>query len=103
MREVFTDPGVLSEFLYLVAGYRMFASVSATTHNTAEERDLPVWPPDGVGPDDTTALTGVAARSELPDARGVAADDELAVVVGHSGEHLLDSAREFGQLDTGCG
>ena len=27
VREVFTDPGVLSEFLYLVAGYRMFASV----------------------------------------------------------------------------
>jgi alkylhydroperoxidase family enzyme len=52
VREVFTDPGVLSEFLYLVAGYRMFASVSATRHNTAEDRDLPVWPPDGVGPDD---------------------------------------------------
>ncbi len=54
VREVFTDPGVLSEFLYLVAGYRMFASVSATTHNRAEDRGLPVWPPDGVGPDDTT-------------------------------------------------
>ena len=54
VREVFTDPGVLSEFLYLVAGYRMFASVSATRHNTAEDRELPVWPPDGVGPDDTT-------------------------------------------------
>ena len=52
--EIFTDPGVLSEFLYLVAGYRMFASVSATTHHRAEERGLPVWPPDGVGPDGTT-------------------------------------------------
>jgi alkylhydroperoxidase family enzyme len=54
VRAVFTDPGVLSEFLYLVAGYRMFASVSATRHNTAEDSALPVWPPDGVGPDDTT-------------------------------------------------
>ena len=54
VRDIFTDPGVLSEFLYLVAGYRMFASVSATTHNTAEDRGLRVWPPDGVGPDDTT-------------------------------------------------
>jgi alkylhydroperoxidase family enzyme len=52
VREIFPDPGVLSEFLYLVAGYRMFASVSATTHNTAAESGLPVWPPDGVGPDD---------------------------------------------------
>jgi len=52
--EVFTDPGVLTEYLYLVAGYRMFASVSATRHNTAEDRDLPVWPPDGIGPEDTT-------------------------------------------------
>ena len=40
VREVFADPGVLSEFLYLVAGYRMFASVSATRHNTAEGRGL---------------------------------------------------------------
>ena len=54
VREVFNDPAVLTEFLYLVAGYRMFASVSATRHNTAEDRGLPVWPPDGVGPDDTT-------------------------------------------------
>jgi len=52
--EVFTDPGVLTEFLYLVAGYRMFASVSATRHNTAEGSELPVWPPDGIGPEDTT-------------------------------------------------
>src|SRR5262249_32647689 len=49
--ELFTDPGVRSEFLYLVAGYRMFASVSATTGSTAEGRGLPVWPPDGVAPD----------------------------------------------------
>jgi 4-carboxymuconolactone decarboxylase len=54
VREIFTEPGVLSEFLYLVAGYRMFASVSATRHNTAEDSGLRVWPPDGVGPSDTT-------------------------------------------------
>ena len=54
VRELFADPGVLSEFLYLVAGYRMFASVSATTHTTAEGRGLQVWPPDGVGPEGTT-------------------------------------------------
>jgi alkylhydroperoxidase family enzyme len=52
--ELFTDPGVLSEFLYLVAGYRMFASVSATTHTTAAESGLRVWPPDGVGPTGTS-------------------------------------------------
>jgi hypothetical protein len=48
--ELFADPGVRSEFLYLLAGYRMFASVSATTGATAAARGLPVWPPDGVGP-----------------------------------------------------
>lgn len=51
VQALFPDPGVCSEFLYLVAGYRMFASVSATTGSTAEARGLPVWPPDGVGPD----------------------------------------------------
>jgi hypothetical protein len=50
VRQLFVDPGLLSEFLYLVAGYRMFASVSATTHTSAEGSGLPVWPPDGVGP-----------------------------------------------------
>ncbi|HVM63828.1 MAG TPA: carboxymuconolactone decarboxylase family protein [Acidimicrobiales bacterium] len=48
--ELFLDPGVRHEFLYLVAGYRMFASVSATEGTTAEGRGLPLWPPDGVGP-----------------------------------------------------
>ena len=48
--ELFHEPGMLQEFLYLVAGYRMFASVSATTHLTAESSGLRVWPPDGVGP-----------------------------------------------------
>lgn len=48
--ELFPDPGTRHEFLYLVAGYRMFASVSATTGNEAEARGLPRWPPDGVAP-----------------------------------------------------
>jgi hypothetical protein len=47
---LFPDPGVRYEFLYLVAGYRMFASVTATTGATASGSGLPVWPPDGVGP-----------------------------------------------------
>jgi Carboxymuconolactone decarboxylase family len=53
--ELFAGPGVLDEFLYLVAGYRMFASVSATTHHTAEASGLRMWPPDGVGPEGATA------------------------------------------------
>ena len=48
--KLFPDAGVRHEFLYLVAGYRMFASVSATEGTTAEGRGLPVWPPDGVAP-----------------------------------------------------
>jgi hypothetical protein len=48
--ELFPEPELLREFLYLVAGYRMFASVSATTHVTAESSGLRIWPPDGVGP-----------------------------------------------------
>ena len=47
--ELFRGP-LLDEFLYLLAGYRMFATVSASV---AESRPLthPAWPPDGVGPD----------------------------------------------------
>ena len=48
---LFPEPGVLEEFLYLVAGYRMYASVSASTRDT---RDGPRWPPDGIGPTDLT-------------------------------------------------
>jgi alkylhydroperoxidase family enzyme len=43
-------PGqLLSEFLFLLAGYRMFASVSASRR---EDRTgtHPLWPPDGIGP-----------------------------------------------------
>jgi len=46
-RALFPEPALLQEFLYLVAGYRMFASVSASTERVAEGE---VWPPDGVGP-----------------------------------------------------
>ena len=37
----------LSGGLYLVAGYRMFATVSASS---GRRYDGPPWPPDGVGP-----------------------------------------------------
>jgi hypothetical protein len=47
-RELFPDPGVLHEFLFLVAGYRMFATVSASTDRVQEGL---LWPPDGVGPE----------------------------------------------------
>ncbi len=47
-RELFPDPGVLHEFLFLVAGYRMFATVSASTGRVHEGF---LWPPDGVGPE----------------------------------------------------
>jgi hypothetical protein len=47
-RALFTDPAVLQEFLYLVAGYRMFATVSASSDREPEGT---AWPPDGVGPD----------------------------------------------------
>ena len=48
LEAVFPGP-LLQEFLYLVAGYRMFATVGASRH---EERALAraPWPPDGVGP-----------------------------------------------------
>jgi alkylhydroperoxidase family enzyme len=51
IQALFGDPGVVQEFLYLVGGYRMFAFVSATTGTSAAEHHLPLWPPDGVGPE----------------------------------------------------
>ena len=47
LRDVFPDALLLQEFLYLVAGYQMFATVSASTR---EEADGATWPPDGIGP-----------------------------------------------------
>jgi Carboxymuconolactone decarboxylase family len=47
VRALFTDPGVLQEFLMAVAGYRMFATVSASVRRDPATAS---WPPDGVGP-----------------------------------------------------
>ena len=47
LRAVFPDANLLQEFLYLVAGYQRFATVSAST---PDEVDGPTWPPDGIGP-----------------------------------------------------
>jgi len=46
----FDDPAVLHEFLHLVAGYRMMATVLNTTAPSVEDAGLPLWPPDGNGP-----------------------------------------------------
>jgi alkylhydroperoxidase family enzyme len=48
--EFFADPGVLHEFLHLVAGYRMMATVLNTTRPALGDK-LALWPPDGVGPE----------------------------------------------------
>jgi alkylhydroperoxidase/carboxymuconolactone decarboxylase family protein YurZ len=45
---VFPGP-LLGEFLYLVAGYRMFATVAASRREDRESARA-AWPPDGVGP-----------------------------------------------------
>jgi hypothetical protein len=47
VRTLFPDPGVLQEFLMMVAGYRMFATVSASV---GRDPAAASWPPDGVGP-----------------------------------------------------
>jgi alkylhydroperoxidase family enzyme len=48
LRALFPDRGLLDEFLYLLGGYRMFATVSASRRDRAGS-GAP-WPPDGVGP-----------------------------------------------------
>jgi hypothetical protein len=48
LESVFPGP-LLSEFLYIVAGYRMFATVAASRRSDREPTRAP-WPPDGVGP-----------------------------------------------------
>jgi alkylhydroperoxidase family enzyme len=49
VHELFGDPGLVNEFLYLLGGYRMFATASASRREPyAGSR--PPWPPDGVGP-----------------------------------------------------
>ena len=47
LEAVFADEVLRQEFLYVCAGYRMFASVSASR---AETHDGAEWLPDGVGP-----------------------------------------------------
>jgi alkylhydroperoxidase family enzyme len=49
---VFPGP-LLDEFLYLLGGYRMFATVSASKPAPRPSTHAP-WPPDGVGPDPVT-------------------------------------------------
>jgi alkylhydroperoxidase family enzyme len=46
----FDDAAVLHEFLHLVAGYRMMATVLSTTSPSVVAAGLPLWPPDGNGP-----------------------------------------------------
>jgi len=48
-RALFPDPGILQEFVYLVAGYRMMATVGASLAPERPPAKRP-WPPDGVGP-----------------------------------------------------
>jgi hypothetical protein len=51
VEDLFVDPGIVLEFLYLVAGYRMMASVSAS-RGPRQIRGH-IWPPDGVGPEES--------------------------------------------------
>ncbi len=46
---VFPDRNLQQEFLYLVSGYRMYATVSASRREPYRG-ERPPWPPDGVGP-----------------------------------------------------
>jgi alkylhydroperoxidase family enzyme len=48
LRESFADEALLQELLYVLAGYQMFASVSASTRDASVPS---TWPPDGVGPE----------------------------------------------------
>jgi hypothetical protein len=50
--ETLLDGALADEFLFLLAGYRMFASVSASKREPYSEIRSP-WPPDGVGPGQT--------------------------------------------------
>jgi len=55
VEQLFPDLATRYEFLYLVPGYLMFAAVTNSTGLTAEAKGLPVWPPDGIGPDEAGA------------------------------------------------
>jgi alkylhydroperoxidase family enzyme len=43
------------EFLDLVAGYRMMATILHTTAPPLADARLPLWPPDGIAPDPASA------------------------------------------------
>jgi alkylhydroperoxidase/carboxymuconolactone decarboxylase family protein YurZ len=48
VEQLFVEPGQIMEFLYLITGYRMMASVSASRGHRKVKGQI--WPPDGVGP-----------------------------------------------------
>jgi alkylhydroperoxidase family enzyme len=50
---LFGEPGLLDEFLYVVAGYRMFATIAASKREPFRGDRAP-WPPDGISPDDAS-------------------------------------------------
>jgi 4-carboxymuconolactone decarboxylase len=50
LSDYFDDPGLTHEFLHLVAGYRMMATVLSTTRPSLASAGLREWPPDGRGP-----------------------------------------------------
>lgn len=51
LRELIRQPEILTEFLYLLAGYRMFATVAASKREPYRGSHKP-WPPDGIAPSD---------------------------------------------------
>lgn len=53
----FDDEAILHEFVHLVAGYRMMATVLNTTRPSVLASGLAVWPPDGVGPEGSPEVT----------------------------------------------
>jgi len=50
-KALFIEPGLVHEFLHLVAGYRMMATILNTTLPSVEAAGLAFWPPDGVAPE----------------------------------------------------
>ena len=52
---LFDDAAVLHEFVHLVAGYRMMATILNTTRPSIADAGLPEWPPDGVGPSEAAS------------------------------------------------
>jgi alkylhydroperoxidase family enzyme len=56
LRTLFGEAGLLDEFLYVVAGYRMFATIAASKGEPFRGDRAP-WPPDGVSPAGVSDLT----------------------------------------------